>query len=133
MSKGASLSTTKAPSSAMGSSCFLQSPCPHSLFASSSSHSSSLSPSHAPFFFSPRNARNRKKLRLVMARMGAETPNDSDICNRRLILFVGISVLPLLQLRARAFEASPAGVLAILVFVFLFSRINYCADGLIDE
>ncbi|XP_019198862.1 PREDICTED: MAR-binding filament-like protein 1-1 [Ipomoea nil] len=96
----------------MASSCFLQSPCPHSLFvySSSSSHSSLLSPSHSPFFFSPRNARNGKKLRPAMARMGAETPNDSDICNRRLILFAGISILPLLQLRARALEVSPADI-----------------------
>jgi hypothetical protein len=39
-----------------------------------------------------------------MASMRHEDPNHSVHFKRRAILFVGISVLPLLQLRARAFE-----------------------------
>nr|GMC62971.1 MAR-binding filament-like protein 1-1 [Ipomoea batatas] len=42
-----------------------------------------------------------------MSHMGAETPNDSNICNMRLIIFVDISIFLPLQLRARALEVSP--------------------------
>nr|GMC64392.1 MAR-binding filament-like protein 1-1 [Ipomoea batatas] len=41
-----------------------------------------------------------------MSHMGAETPNDSNIYNMRLIIFVDISIFLPLQLRARALEVS---------------------------
>ncbi|CAH9088533.1 unnamed protein product [Cuscuta europaea] len=93
--------------------CLLQSPCHHSFFASSSfplsyPHPSSLSPSPSSFFLAPRNAQNRRKLRPALALVRAETQNDRDFCNRRMIIFTGISVLPLFQLRARAIEVSLA-------------------------
>lgn len=96
---------------------------------------SSCSPQHSPIFStSPsqcwpqqpflipfrRNASHRKKRR-VMASLQQEDQKDGNLCNRRVILFVGVaaSVMPLLNMRsAEAFQ--PAGELGTWVFVFLF-------------
>ncbi|RAL44069.1 hypothetical protein DM860_014990 [Cuscuta australis] len=95
----------------MGSPCRLHSPCHHSIFSSSLSspppylHPPLLSLSSSPLILAPRNAQqNRKKLRPAAALVQAETKNDGVFRNRRMILFTGISFLPLLQLRARALE-----------------------------
>lgn len=83
----------------MGSSCFLHSPICQSRFPSSS---------QSIFFFScTRNAETKRKKSIgPMASMRHEDPNNSVHCKRRAILFVGISILPLLQLRAGALEGT---------------------------
>ncbi|KAA8540427.1 hypothetical protein F0562_024654 [Nyssa sinensis] len=85
----------------MRNSWLLDSPLYHSIFPSSSSPSSS---QHVFSHSCSRNADNKKNNRTAMACMHHENSNDSGICKRRAILFVGISVLPLLKLRARALE-----------------------------
>ena len=86
----------------VGSSCFLHSPLCQSRFLSSSSSSSSSQPM---FLYScTRNAETKKKNIAPMASMHHEDPNHSVHLKRRAILFVGITVLPLLQLKARALE-----------------------------
>ncbi|KAF5466653.1 hypothetical protein F2P56_016560 [Juglans regia] len=84
-----------------GSSCYLHSsPLCQSRFPSSSS-----SFSQSTFFHScARNADTKRKNFAPMACLYHEDPNDGVHRKRRAILFVGISVLPLLQLTARAFE-----------------------------
>ena len=85
----------------VGSSCFLHSPLCQSRFLSSSSSSSS----QPMFLYScTRNAETKKKNIAPMASMHHEDPNHSVHLKRRAILFVGITVLPLLQLKARALE-----------------------------
>lgn len=42
--------------------------------------------------------------RVVSACMGQEDPKDIVFSKKRAVLFLGISVLPFLQLRARALE-----------------------------
>ncbi|XP_009615181.1 MAR-binding filament-like protein 1-1 [Nicotiana tabacum] len=87
----------------MGSSCFPQSPLSHSLFSASSS--SLCSSQLTPLLISPRNAQNCKKKRpATMLCMHSENQKEVDFCSRRTILFVGFSVLPLLNLRANAVE-----------------------------
>ncbi|KAL5756180.1 hypothetical protein ACOSP7_020608 [Xanthoceras sorbifolium] len=86
---------------AMGSSYFLQPPLHFPAFSSSSS--SFLSQSSV--FLYSRNAETKRSNRVsTMASMRPEEPNKSVFSKRRAILLVGISVLPLLQLRARALE-----------------------------
>ncbi|KAB2600829.1 MAR-binding filament-like protein 1-1 [Pyrus ussuriensis x Pyrus communis] len=85
----------------MGSSCFLHSPLSLSPFPSSSSSSSH------PIFLcsSSRNAdTRRRRTTLPMASLRQEDSNDGICSSRRAILFVGISVLPFLQLRGTALE-----------------------------
>ena len=82
----------------VGSSCFLHSPLCQSRFPSSSA-------SQPMFLYScTRNAETKKKNIAPMASMHHEDPNHSVHLKRRAILFVGITVLPLLQLKARALE-----------------------------
>ncbi|KAI9401855.1 hypothetical protein POPTR_001G179600v4 [Populus trichocarpa] len=83
----------------MGSSYFL-----HSHFPSSTSSSSS----SQPVSFHVKNNSNNNEMtgrrRVVSACMGQEDPMDIVFRKKRAILFLGISVLPFLQLRARALE-----------------------------
>ncbi|KAK6795845.1 hypothetical protein RDI58_009300 [Solanum bulbocastanum] len=81
----------------MATSCF-----PHSAFSASSS--SLCSSQFIPLLSCPRIAQRCRNKRPVMASMHSENQKGSDFCNRRTILFVGFSVLPLLNLRARALE-----------------------------
>ena len=84
----------------MGTSCFLHTPLYHSLFPSSSSSSSS----SQSFLLHSRNGSSDRKKRTAMACMPHGSPDESFECKRRAILFMGISVLPFLNLRATAFK-----------------------------
>ncbi|XP_015580283.3 MAR-binding filament-like protein 1-1 isoform X1 [Ricinus communis] len=89
---------------AMGSSHLLQ---PH--FPSSSSSSSSFSShshSHSIFFYFKNIDTKRKKRPTILACSRQEDPDDIIFSRKRAVLFVGISVLPFLQLRARALDTS---------------------------
>ncbi|KAI5567580.1 hypothetical protein BDE02_13G100100 [Populus trichocarpa] len=80
----------------MGSSYLL-----HSHFPSSTSSSQPLS------FHVKKNSNNNEmtgRRRVVSACMGQEDPKDIVFSKKRAVLFFGISVLPFLQLRARALE-----------------------------
>ena len=88
----------------MGSSCFLHPPLHHP-HLSSPSYSSQCSLLYL------RNAEKQRKHRIIpMASLGQEgDPNDTISCKRRAVLFVGISVLPFLSSRARAFQDLATG------------------------
>jgi hypothetical protein len=89
----------------MGSSCFLHSPICQSRFPSSS---------QSIFFYSStRNAETKRKSIDPRASMHHEDPNNNVHCKRRAILLVGISVLPLLQLRAGALEGTGTSKLTV--------------------
>lgn len=45
-------------------------------------------------------------------------PNDGVLCQRRAILFMGISVLPFLNLKAKAFENLASDKLGMFDFIF---------------
>jgi hypothetical protein len=88
-----------------GSSCFMHSPICQSRFPSSS---------QSIFFYSStRNAETKRKSIGPMASMHHEDPKNSVHYKRRAILLVGISVLPLLQLRAGALEGTGTSKLTI--------------------
>ncbi|KAK9282230.1 hypothetical protein L1049_005144 [Liquidambar formosana] len=89
---------------AMGSSCFLHSPLYQTHLPSFSSSSSQSVFS----YYCTRNAetRTRTRNRAPMVSSHHGSSDDGVFCKRRAILFVGISVLPFLQLRARALEGS---------------------------
>lgn len=88
-----------------GSSCVLHSPICQSRFPSSS---------QSIFFYScTRNADTKRKSIGPMASTHHEDPNNSVHYKRRAILLVGISVLPLLQLRAGALEGTGTSKLTI--------------------
>jgi len=95
----------------MGSSYFL-----HSHFPSSTSSSSS----SQPVSFHVKNNSNNNEMtgrrRVVSACMGQEDPMDIVFRKKRAILFLGISVLPFLQLRARALEGLVTSEFNFLVF-----------------
>ncbi|KAA8541822.1 hypothetical protein F0562_022974 [Nyssa sinensis] len=86
-----------------GSSSLLPSPLHHSIFPTSSSLPCS---SQSVFLNSCSRNEDNKKNRIALACMHHESPNDSGFCQRRAILFVGISVLPLLKLQAKSLEGS---------------------------
>ncbi|XP_015867227.3 MAR-binding filament-like protein 1-1 isoform X2 [Ziziphus jujuba] len=91
----------------VGSSCFLQPSLSHSPFASSSSSSSSRS---IFVHSSSRNAdskRRRATVPMASATPSQEDPGDRVSSQRRVILLAGVSILPFLQLRARALEELP--------------------------
>lgn len=75
----------------------------------SASSSSLCSSQFTPLLSCPRNTQRCRKKRPVMASMHSENQKESNVCNRRSILFVGFSVLPLLNLRARALEGLSTG------------------------
>jgi hypothetical protein len=54
--------------------------------------------------------------RVVSACMGQEDPKDIVFSKKRAVLFFGISVLPFLQLRARALEGLVTSEFNFLVF-----------------
>lgn len=96
----------KAMGFAVGSS--FNSPPYHSLFPIFSQPFSS----HPEFLnFLHRNAYNKKKNRAAMACIRHGNPNDIVFCKRRAILFMSISILPLLKSRAEAVESLAAGEL----------------------
>ncbi|KAE8700642.1 MAR binding filament-like protein 1, putative isoform 2 [Hibiscus syriacus] len=76
----------------IGSSCYLQAPI---------SNSQSV-------YFNLRNAESnrRRSFRPPMASLSHQDPNDHVSRKRRAVLLVGISILPLLQLRANALDVS---------------------------
>ncbi|KAJ7951802.1 MAR-binding filament-like protein 1-1 [Quillaja saponaria] len=80
----------------IGSSCFLQYPLYQSRLPSSSQSLLCYSCLKNPEF--------KRKYRAPMASLLQEDPNDGAFCKRRAVLMVGITVLPLLQMRARALE-----------------------------
>lgn len=83
----------------MGSSSFIQ-PLLH--FPSSSSSSFY---SQSSLLLCTNNARTKRRNRLsAMASMRPGDPKDNIFIRRKTILLVGISVLPLLNLRARALD-----------------------------
>ncbi|KAH7866065.1 hypothetical protein Vadar_015065 [Vaccinium darrowii] len=82
----------------MGSSCFPHSP----------SSSSSYSPysSKSVFFYSfSKNGGFHAMNRTTRACIRQENPNEGVSCKRKAIRFVGISVLPFLQLKAKPLES----------------------------
>ncbi|XP_021674375.2 MAR-binding filament-like protein 1-1 isoform X2 [Hevea brasiliensis] len=85
---------------AMGSSHLLQSHfLPSSSFSSSHSHSVLLNAKNC-------NGKTKKKRATIVACTRQEDPDDIVFSKKRAVLFVGITVLPFLQLRARAIEGS---------------------------
>ncbi|KAJ0436584.1 hypothetical protein HanHA300_Chr16g0592401 [Helianthus annuus] len=56
------------------------------------------------------------KTRKVYACIQPNEPNDDVFCHRRAILFMGISVLPFLNLKAKAFENLAPHESGMLVF-----------------
>ncbi|XP_022724885.1 MAR-binding filament-like protein 1-1 isoform X2 [Durio zibethinus] len=78
----------------MVSSCYLQTPISNSQLPSSSSQS---------VIFNFRNAETKRRKRSIRPPMASLTHENSK---RRTVLFVGISILPFLQLRAKALEGS---------------------------
>lgn len=100
----------------MGSSCLLHSPIHHCFFPPSSSSS------HSIFFYSfQRNANNKKrrKNRTLVACMNHQDPNDIVFFKKRAILFMGISILPLLKLRESAAQGLAPGEPVLLMFLLL--------------
>jgi hypothetical protein len=89
----------------------------HSHFPSSTSSSSS---SSQPLSFHVKKNSNNNEMtgrrRVVSACMGQEDPMDIVFRKKRAILFLGISVLPFLQLRARALEGLVTSEFNFLVF-----------------
>lgn len=101
----------------MGTSCF-----PHFTHSPFSNSSSSLCSSQfTPLLSCSRNAQRCKKKRPVLLCMQSENQKEGDLCRRRTILFVGFSVLPLLNLRAKAFEEWPVGKSFLLILQSLFN------------
>ncbi|XP_057473360.1 MAR-binding filament-like protein 1-1 [Actinidia eriantha] len=89
----------------MGTSCFFHSILYQSLSPPSSS---SLHPSQSVISNAfPRNGGHSRKNRTAKACLNGHKPNDSVFSKRRSILLLGISVLPFLQLNAKAFEEWP--------------------------
>ena len=90
----------------------------HSHFPSSTSSSSSSS-SQPLSFHVKKNSNNNEmtgRRRVVSACMGQEDPKDIVFSKKRAVLFLGISVLPFLQLRARALEGLVTSEFNFLVF-----------------
>lgn len=93
----------------MGSCCLLHSPIHRSILAFPSTSYSSSS-SHSSCLFSPlRMVQNRRKKPRIYACVNQETGNERNLWARRVILFVGFSVLPVLKMTAKAFESWPQG------------------------
>lgn len=68
---------------------------------------------------------------MISACMNQETGNQRNSCARRVILFVGFSVLPVLKMTAKAFESWPPApgkngelknFFSILGFVFFITK-----------
>ena len=92
----------------MGSSYLLHSHFPSFAYSSSQSVSFHVKNSN-------NNAMTERK-RVVSACMGQENPKDIVFSKKRAILFLGISILPFLQLRARALEGLVTSEFNFLVF-----------------
>lgn len=101
---------------AMGSTCFSQAPLHFSRFPFSSVSSCSCSSQSASLH--TRNADAKERSGAPAALKSENYLNDDGFCKRRAILFLGISVFPLLQLKAQAIDSSPPGSLVLLIFFF---------------
>lgn len=104
----------------IGSSCFLQPSLTHSPFSSYSSRSI--------FISSSRNADTNRST-VPMASFSPENSNNENSCQRRTIIFLGFSVLPLLQLRARALEGLTTSKLNVLHMIRIY---KFCEIGFFD-
>ncbi|XP_022954147.1 MAR-binding filament-like protein 1-1 [Cucurbita moschata] len=89
---------------AMGSTCFFQAPLHVSRFPFSSIPCSSCSSQSNSL--TSRNAAARQKIGVPAAVERNNYFNGDGLCKRRAILFLGISVFPILQLKAQALESS---------------------------
>ncbi|MFS7974244.1 hypothetical protein Hanom_Chr09g00866301 [Helianthus anomalus] len=67
---------------------------------------STFSSSSQPHFFYSHHRKPHEfgKRRRIYACMQHHDPNDDVFCHRRAFLFMGVAVLPFLNLKARAFE-----------------------------
>lgn len=101
---------------AMGSTCFFQAPLHVSRFPFSSIPCSSCSSQSNSL--TSRNAAARQKIGVPAAVERNNYLNDDGLCKRRAILFLGISVFPILQLKAQALESSAQGKLVPLLVLF---------------
>ena len=101
----------------MGSSCFVQPSVSYPLFPSSSYRSIFL-------YSSPKNSSEPKRKGTVpMASMSQDESSYRVPLQRRTILFVGISVLPFFQLRARALEGLALSKLEISSAIYIWEYI----------
>lgn len=99
----------------IGSSCLMKCPIDRSFHSSSSPWR----PASPPLVYAHRKATKKKKKLMALASLqGERIEGDSDSLRRRAVLFVGVSVLPFLQLRAVALEGV-FGVLFWLSLVFI--------------
>ncbi|MBA0829833.1 hypothetical protein Goarm_014411 [Gossypium armourianum] len=87
----------------IGSSCYLQNPISNSQVRFPSSLSVSFNIRNGE---TKRKRRKKRNFRPPMACLTHEDPNDDVSGKRRAVLLVGISILPLLQLRSQALEIS---------------------------
>ncbi|MFQ6665397.1 hypothetical protein Gotur_032152 [Gossypium turneri] len=87
----------------IGSSCYLQNPISNSQVRFPSSLSVSFNIRNGE---TKRKRRKKRNFRPPMACLTHEDPNDDVLGKRRAVLLVGISILPLLQLRSQALEIS---------------------------
>ncbi|MBA0739828.1 hypothetical protein Gogos_013059 [Gossypium gossypioides] len=87
----------------IGSSCYLQDPISNSQVRFPSSLSVSFNIRNGE---TKRKRRKKRNFRPPMACLTHEDPNDDVSGKRRAVLLVGISILPLLQLRSQALEVS---------------------------
>ncbi|PPD95648.1 hypothetical protein GOBAR_DD07347 [Gossypium barbadense] len=87
----------------IGTSCYLQDPISNSQVRFPSSLSVSFNIRNGE---TKRKRRKKRNFRPPMACLTHEDPNDDVSGKRRAVLLVGISILPLLQLRSQALEIS---------------------------
>ena len=92
---------------AMGSTCFLQSPLYVSRFPFSSVPSCSCSSQSNSLPL--RNVEGKQRSGVPAALRSKSYSNDDGLCKRRAILFLGISVFPILQFKAQALDGSATG------------------------
>lgn len=88
----------------VGGSCFLHPPLRHPQLLSPFSPSSS----QCALLYM-RNAEKQRKHRVPMASLHEGDKHDAIFCGKRVVLFVGFSVLPLLSSRARAVQDPVTG------------------------
>ncbi|KAA0059285.1 MAR-binding filament-like protein 1-1 [Cucumis melo var. makuwa] len=89
---------------AMGSTCFSQSPLYVSRFSFSSVPSCSCSSQSNSLPL--RNVEAKQRSGVPAALRSKDYSNDDGLCKRRAILFLGISVFPILQFKAQALDGS---------------------------
>lgn len=92
---------------AMGSTFFSQAPLYVCRFPFSSVHSCPCSSQSNSL--NTRNAEAKQRSGVPAALKSKNYSNDDGLCKRRAILFLGISVFPILQLKAQALDGSAPG------------------------